>query len=40
MAGANNVAGADDADPQFVAGFVQWFTCDINLADSTGLGAS
>ena len=40
MAGANNIARADDADPQFVIVFVHWFTCDINLAGSTGLGAS
>ena len=40
MASANNVARADDPDPQFLIVFVHWFTCDIDLAESTGLGAS
>jgi hypothetical protein len=40
MASANDVARADDPDPQFLIVFVHLLLCDSNLADSTGCSAS
>jgi hypothetical protein len=34
MAGPNNIARSDYADPQFMIIFVHW--CDINVANSIG----